>query len=91
MNRWTAAQFLNAVGESSYESSAAYRRADEMDARNGDPKHTPTLVAKRGGQVRRFPLSHFTLRNGKTISPHHVEWTRRKIDVDGADAGIPTL
>jgi hypothetical protein len=64
-----------------------------MDDRSDDPRdpNIPTLIAKKGEEIRRFPLSHLTLRSGKTIFPQHAEWIRRKIDLDGADAGTPNL
>lgn len=59
-----------------------------------EPKHhhIPTLVARKDGQtIRIFPLSHLTLRNGTTIFPQYAGWTRRRIDLNGADAGSANL
>jgi hypothetical protein len=95
MNRWAMMDkraILSAVGESMlYQEQLT--GVLPMDEHNDDFRKPgiPTLIAKKGDETRRFPLSHLTLRSGKTILPQHTDWTMRKIDLDGEDAGQPNL
>jgi hypothetical protein len=54
-------------------------------------RKNPILVANVGGQRMEFPLADLLLRNGKKIPPQFVHMMRRKIDLNGSDAGKPNL